>query len=291
MKIYLITGALVLMTGFGIGYYATQDTATENAVDSATAELTQEVVSDVAPPADSSPALLAQEITHLKQRLAAEIRSREMLEQKVAVLAKALAKNDTLNDDEALTSSSDDNSTNNSTPPERDDLATRQQQALIALGMDPSAMERIKQRTERQEMEELYLRDRANREGWFGTERYFQEARKLEQNSNVYRQELGDVRYDTFLFDSGQNNRVGVQSVLNGSPAAAAGIQADDIIVSYDNERVFTWNDLTSATTKGTPGQTVRIDVKRDQQSLTFYVPRGPLGIRLTPARADPNGG
>lgn len=289
MKIYLITSALVLMTGFGIGYYVNQDTTTDKTVDSVTPELTEEAISDAAPPADSSPAILAQEITQLKQRLATEIRSREMLEQKVAVLAKELTPENAQTESDAATTGGGDNAEISAqSPPE--DLATRQQRALLALGMDPGAMERIKQRTERQEMEELYLRDRANREGWFGTDRYFQESRKLEQSSNVYRQELGDIRYDKFLYDSGQNNRVGVQSVLNGSPAATAGIQPDDVIVSYDNERVFTWNDLTAATTKGTPGQTVRIDVKRDQRSLTFYVPRGPLGIRLVPARTDPTG-
>lgn len=288
MKNYFITSALVLLIGFGIGYNINQDTVADQAVENATTELASPTASDVAPPTDNSPEQLAQEITLLKQRLANETRAREMLDQKVAILAKTLAKSETT-DDEAILDNTD-NGTDVSAQPQGDDLATRQQQALLALGMDPSAMERIKQRNERQEMEELYLRDRANREGWFGTDRYFQEARKLEQNSNVYRQELGDVRYDKFLYDTGQNNRIGVQSVLTGSPAAAAGVQASDIIVSYDNERVFTWNDLTSATTKGTPGQTVRIDVKRDGRDLTFYVPRGPLGIRLTPTRSDPNG-
>ena len=162
-----------------------------------------------------------------------------------------------------------------------EDSATKIQQALISVGMDGELMDRIEQRVEKQEMDQLYLQNQARREGWYGTRRYFDEQKKVDSGDNIYREELGDERYDKFLFETGQKNRVSASSVLSGSPAEKVGIQSNDVIYSYNDKRIFTWGDLTSATAEGDPQQMVRVEVLREGEHIEFYLKRGPLGIRL----------
>ncbi len=162
-------------------------------------------------------------------------------------------------------------------------------EVLAAIGVDPVVAQTIEQRSEKREMDQLYLRNKAIREGWFGTEKYFQENRKLEQESNVIREELGDDKYDEYLYASGRFNRIKVASVLAQSPAEQAGIQAGDLILSYDNKRIFTWSDLTTETAAGSAGETVEVSVLRDNTISKVYLPRGPMGIRLESTRVDPS--
>lgn len=163
-----------------------------------------------------------------------------------------------------------------------------EEEALMTVGLDTAAVERIGQRLESIEMERLYLRDQAQREGWIGTERYTEAQRALTSRSDVLREELGEEGYDRYLFETGRPNRVMVQSVLAGSPAEQAAIQPGDVVVRYDDARVFSWRDLTSAAAEGTAGQPVRVEVQRDGQTLSVYLPRGPLGVRLGSERAAP---
>lgn len=160
---------------------------------------------------------------------------------------------------------------------------------LASIGVDPVIAETIEEQSEKQEMEQLYLRNKAIREGWFGTEKYFQESRQLEQESNVIREELGESKYDEYLYASGQFNRIKVSSILAQSPAEQAGLKSDDIILSYDNSRVYSWSDLTTQTAAGNPGDTVEVNVLRNGVVSKVYIPRGPMGIRLESMRVDPN--
>lgn len=61
-------------------------------------------------------------------------------------------------------------------------------------------------------------------------------------------------------------NRVG--GVADGSPAAAAGLQIGDTIIRVDNQRVRTWQDLTSAIAPH-PGQSLYIEWERDGELLS----------------------
>jgi len=160
---------------------------------------------------------------------------------------------------------------------------------LLAMGLDESIAEQLKKREEAKEMDFLYLRNKATREGWFGTEKFFEESQKLENDSNIYRQELGDETYDKYLYQSDQSNRVEVRSVLSDSPAAVAGIEAGDIVYSYDDQRIFKWNELTSLTATGEAGQSVNIEVHRDEQIFNLSIPRGPMGVRLSGKKIDPD--
>jgi len=165
----------------------------------------------------------------------------------------------------------------------------KNKQVLISLGLDETITERIQQREEKMEMDRLYLRNTAIREGWFGTEKYFEKTRDFNTSTNVYREELGDENYDNYLFNSDQSNRISVLSVISNSPAESAGIIKGDIISRYNHENIFSWSDLTKATTDGEPGQQVSIIIKRNSDEIELFVPRGPLGIRLENIKVNPS--
>ena len=98
------------------------------------------------------------------------------------------------------------------------------------------------------------------------------------------RSELGDADYEKYLQAQGRPTKVGVFNVLPSSPAAKAGMQPGDQIMSYAGQRVFNMADLTDLTLQGTPGQSVTLEVQRNQQTVQLVIPRGPIGIGGVPA-------
>ena len=167
--------------------------------------------------------------------------------------------------------------------------AQRNKNILVQMGIDNDNANRIQRLAEKKEMDQLYLRNTASREGWFGTEKYFEKTRELDLQSNIYRDELGDDKYDMFLYASQLTNRITIQSVLSESPAEIAGLQSGDFILSYNNKRVFNWSDLTALTANGEVGESVPIEVQRENQTFQYFITRGPLGIRLNSERVNPN--
>jgi len=153
---------------------------------------------------------------------------------------------------------------------------------LVAAGLEPQQAKSIMQFLGDIEMERLYLHDQATREGWVGTPRYRQEIMILIEREEDLRLELGDADYDLYLYGTGQPNRVVIQSVIEGSPAQEAGIQSKDIAYSYAENRLYTIRDLLTATTEGIASEPVLLEVIRDGHIFEFYLPRGPLGVRLT---------
>jgi hypothetical protein len=161
-------------------------------------------------------------------------------------------------------------------------------QALLAAGLDPYEVAEIRRRSGEAEMDRLYLRDRAIREGWFGDERYREALENLEDPQSALRTRLGEQAFDRYLHASGDNNRIRVQSIIEASPAAAAGLESGDIIHRYANQRIFSMADLRSAMADGNAGESVSVEVSRDGSRRSFYLSRGPLGVRLSPARVEP---
>ena len=163
------------------------------------------------------------------------------------------------------------------------------EKALLEAGVAPDLARTLRQRYEGLEMEQLYLRDRAVREGWSGSDRYREEFRKLNSGYDKLRGEFGEQAYDAMLYASGQDNRVIVASVMAESPAKGAGLQNDDIILSYGDQRIYNWGDLRSASSEGQAGETVSVTLERKGQRLQVYMPRGPLGVRLDSKRVKPD--
>ena len=61
-----------------------------------------------------------------------------------------------------------------------------------------------------------------------------------------------------------------------------------DIVLNYAQETMFDWNELKSATSEGELGEYVNVNVLRDGETVSLWVPRGPLGVRLGSARVEP---
>lgn len=159
--------------------------------------------------------------------------------------------------------------------------------ALLERGYTEAEIQRLRERFEAFELEMLYLGDRARREGWRQRPLFQREAQRLR---TALRDELGDRDFDAALYASGRNNRVVVAGVLADSAAARAGLRAGDELISYDGRRIFEAQAVVRATAEGKAGGTTELRVRRDDEELRFLLPRGPIGIRLQPARRPPEG-
>lgn len=227
-------------------------------------------------------------VQSLQERVQAEIKQREKLEQKVALLEKGAKSAD--QDSEQNTDDSSQTTDNvvanphqaGTFQPVNQNANWFNEQALMDAGVDQAKVSYIKNVFEQAEMDKLYLRDQATREGWVGSERFNDAMKEISDRTSALRAQLNDNEYDAYLYAAGRSNRVIVESVLSNSPASNAGIQAGDVILSYDNKRIYSWTDLTSATSEGAANSTVAITILRDNQQQQVYMPRGPMGIRLT---------
>ena len=160
--------------------------------------------------------------------------------------------------------------------------------ALVAAGIEPQTAEDLASRLDERTLQLLNLRDQATREDWVGSERFRDEQSALRDSINL-RDEVGDSAWDAYLYASGQNNRVGIASIINGSAASNAGVQVGDVIVTYATERIYTVRELQSATRAGERGEAVILQVRRAGTLLDVSVVRGPLGVTLTAGRENPS--
>lgn len=159
---------------------------------------------------------------------------------------------------------------------------------LVRAGINEELAADIVRRRNEIDISILELRDRATREGYLNTERFTREMKALREQDISLRDDIGDDYYDSYLFASGQSNRVRVASVMMGSQAEMSGMQDGDMILSYDNRRMFSWSELQQATSQGERGEYVNVAVSRNGQQVNLWIPRGPLGIRLGTARVKP---
>jgi C-terminal processing protease CtpA/Prc len=224
-------------------------------------------------------------IKSLQKSLSQEERQRHNLQKRVTQLERKLKKlqliTKTIEDEEPVP----EKETEVSEEAEEElDRETR----LVAAGLEPQQAKTIMQFLDDIEMERLYLHDQATREGWLGTPRYRQENMILNEREEELSLELGDADYDRYLYGTGQPNRVIIQSVIEGSPAQEVGIQSQDIAYSYDGNRLYNIRDLITATTEGIPNESVLLEVIRDGNIYEFYLPRGPLGVRVTSESLKP---
>jgi membrane-associated protease RseP (regulator of RpoE activity) len=159
---------------------------------------------------------------------------------------------------------------------------------LIKGGIDPVLAEDIVRRKNSIELKRLELQDRATRDNFLNTQQYYDELAEIDSQDLDLRAELGEDRYDRYLYNSKQNNRIRITSVMLESAAEQAGILAGDIILSYDGKRMFLWQELKDATAEGQLGEYVPVVIYRDGEIFSFSVPRGPLGIQMGATRMEP---
>ena len=164
-----------------------------------------------------------------------------------------------------------------------------QRNALVRAGVPAGTADEILWRRSQFELGRLELRDQALREGWLGSDRYREEMRALNAERLSLRDELDVDTYDRYLYETGETNRVSVDSVIAGSAGDQSGLMPGDIIERYGDELVLDFNDLRSATSAGARGELVPVQVRRGGQMVEVWLPRGPIGIRLDAARVDPS--
>lgn len=161
-------------------------------------------------------------------------------------------------------------------------------EAFIDAGFSYDKAVELDERYADLELRGLYLRDQALREGWISEPRFAEERSKLSAEEEAISAELGEDAYDRYLYATGQSNRVNVTSVIRKSPAESSGIEGGDVIYRYAGDRIYDSFDLRNATSDGEVGESVAVEVLRDDAILELYVPRGPLGIQLESASLKP---
>lgn len=285
MRSSIISLSLAAIIGIVIGLLLqSPDSSTDSSPQRAQADNSTPSTMQPSNEGTQAPALDA-----LTQQLQEEILARKTLQKEVATLSKkvaslATAKNNIPVTDETETVTHTGESAADSTGGN----TWFDQQALIDVGMTKSEAEQLKTQFEKLELEKLYLRDQAIREGWTGGRRYREEFKKLEAKSDSIKQNLGEDAYDAYLFASKQQNRIAVQSVLSSSAADKAGMLSGDQVIRYNGERIYNGQDLRNATTQGDLTETVPIEILRDDKPMELYVQRGPLGIRMSSVSVAP---
>jgi len=159
---------------------------------------------------------------------------------------------------------------------------------LIAAGIDASTADWIQQQLDKNQMDELYLQNQARREGWLNKPRYYKARREIQARVDEFREQLGEDTYDRLLYALNRPNRVQIVNVMQDSPAQQNGLNAGDMIISYNGARVFTTQEMQELASGGDPSAWVLLEISRDGEPLNVYMPGGPLGIRLTTGRVLP---
>jgi predicted metalloprotease with PDZ domain len=277
MQAPLIYIALAAAAGIGIGVMLGQQSATSESVPVAMDQAETANAGDGAASRDTAAPAVVLDLTALQRSLQDETRARRALEKKLDRLVRRVAEMGAAMEASPGTVTANDAITNDA---EVAGQGWFDEQALIEGGMDSVQASQLKVFFEQLEMERLYLRDQAAREGW-DRARLRDEFRQLDDKEESLRDQLGESAYDAYLYASGQSNRVAVTSVLASAQAGQAGIEAGDHILRYDNQRVYNWQDLRTATTSGDISDVVEVEVDRDGETLQFYLARGPLGIRM----------
>lgn len=274
IRVNIIQIAIGLSTGLVIGYYSAVRDAPPQRIDSTPPA--QQQVTDMA----TTNPFLAESAQQQLQRLNEEL---AQARQRIVELEQSL--------DEPLTADpGEDQPAQKSpaSPPAGERLTTEH---LLQAGVPEILAEDIINRISQHQFRLLQLQNRATREGYLKSPRYFRERRKLDSEAISLRDEIGDEAYDRYLYLTGQNNRVVVTSVMSGSPAELYDIRKDDIILQYAGNRILSWQDIRRITAVGTQSEYANLTILRNGKPLNIVLPGGPLGVRLGTTRLDPTPG
>ncbi len=234
----------------------------------------------------SSRASTEQRIKVLEDALTKESNARQLLEEHLLVLYAEL---DTLRDQpeppfsqekfsENEKVSEENNKLSNEKPSRRirvTDTSELRSTALMESGFTPDRAEWITQREDEIRIDVMQLRFDARRSG--DMQALFSTSNRVE---SMLRNEIGDIEYEQYLQAYGSPTTIRIGTVMESSPGQLAGLRPDDEIVSYDGKRVFSFSDLTSQQMQGEAGESVVMDILRDDVPMQIVLPRGPIGIQ-----------
>lgn len=93
----------------------------------------------------------------------------------------------------------------------------------------------------------------------------------------AYRPDLGIggstvTQYSTAGANMADPHGAFIATVRSGGPAARAGLQPGDIVVSFNGERVETFDELTRSVANAAPGTTAQLSVLRNGHVLQLAV-------------------
>lgn len=288
----LIVGATILALATGATYVATRNASS---VISLGTPATQPIAADLSVALvergnqslndHNAVAEMRTQLANFRKQLDTESEARQKLTQEVASLQMQLA---TLgaNFGTAVAHSGDGSQiVGSAEPATKEDFVN----SLSELGVPNDMARDMKSRLDKAELKRLYVRDQAVREGWFRSDRYRDEVAKVDGETDNLRRDVGEETYDKLLYAMGQDNRLVVQRVMDGSAAANAGLQSNDVIVSYDTKRIFDWSELRETMAQGDAGKLITLAVKRADKIVEVSIPRGPLGVELNTSRVKPD--
>ncbi len=145
---------------------------------------------------------------------------------------------------------------------------------LAALGLNAEAVSHFQLRVDRILQEQAGLVAKSIRED---AEQSYAQARLdvLQYELNRIRDHVGDDDYDRHLFASGKPNRVVVSA--SADAAFASGLALGDVIISYNDRRVFDAFELQGMDAGGDAEEMVRVGVMRNGELIEVLIPRGVL--------------
>jgi putative serine protease PepD len=97
------------------------------------------------------------------------------------------------------------------------------------------------------------------------------ELKQLEAGETVEHAYLGVATASTTEGTDG----AAIAEVVQGSPAARAGLEAGDVITEFDGEEIAGTEDLVAAIAEAEPGDTVKLEIERDSKSSEVSVKLG----------------
>jgi len=75
---------------------------------------------------------------------------------------------------------------------------------------------------------------------------------------------------------------------MTGSPAESSGLLADDVILSYNDQKILSWPDIRAATMQAEIGSYINIEILRDGNVMNMTIPGGTLGVQLDALQVEP---
>lgn len=227
---------------------------------------------------------LVRRIESLEADLTAAVFQRQKLEQRLSKLEES-----SLTSMQVQPADTRSQLTQKPTLPEQEHDETQTlQDRLIAAGLAHETILAMQQRVDQNRLAMLQFRDQAIREGTDESVEFSEQIHELSNSTRGLREEFGNQLFDQYLYASGRRNRIVIREVYSGSAADDAGLLPGDIIISYASSEIFSMTELRQATVEGTAGETVLVEIKRDESPWSTSVPRGPLGISMNMIRYQP---
>lgn len=286
----IIALILAVAVGAGVGAFTavrmvSDDSSSQVYSKSGAASLAERLA--LAEPDELDPAQVAQVVESLMQIVDEEISERQILADQLDEVRAEMADLQQ-NLRTRVEAAFSDNTGNAVTQAPDAQVDQSMEKRLASLGFTPQQFEDLRRREEGAQMQQIELNDRAIREGWVNSPRYFEELNKLTSGTDDIRLELGDDTYDRYLYASGRPNRIAVGTVIPTSPAEQAGFKTGDVIKSYGGERVFSSGQLVNLRSEGDIGAPVVVEIIRNGELMQITMPRGPMGVQTRPDRTDP---